>query len=648
MFEHVLSKGKIGNVEIKNRFVMPAMGSGHTEPDGTVGEKAIEYYAARARGGFGLVITEFANVDPPGLCAFNQLRFHSDEFIPGFEKLAAAVHAGGATAFLQIHHGGRWADSRVANTPTVSSSPMMWHFRNEIVHELTTREVYDLIEKFGDAALRAKKAGYDGVELHGAHGYLIPQFMSAHVNRRIDEFGGDITGRARFPTSIIENVKHKCGADFPVGVRLSGDEIVDGGMKINETRVMAKLLEKAGADVLHISVGIPSAMQPSDRESKASLASYWHPMGFNTYAAEEIKKSVKIPIITVGRIVDPAMADAVIEDGMADFITLGRGSIADPEFPKKVLEGRTGEITPCVGCMSICLTLPDDEGLAPGTSCVFNPFSGHETDMKIGPADKSKTIVVVGGGVGGLEAAWVSASRGHKVILFEKNGKLGGQLHPASMPPFKQGYSVAIKYFDTMCKKHGVDIRLNTEATADMVISLKPDVVILSTGAIPAGLDVENDGIEVVQATDVLNGNVVTGKNVLVVGKGGVAGLETAHLLLTQMRTVDVAEMLEEVDTKNVTRFAFQKALRDAGVDIMTSTKVERFTKDGAVCSTPKGQVTLSGYDTVVLAVGAQPYNPLEKELEGKVPEVHVIGDAKEARRIEDAVKEGADLAIRI
>ena len=648
MFENVLSKGKIGSVEIRNRFVMPAMGSGHSEPDGTVGDKAIEYYAERSRGGFGLIITEFTNVDPPGLVAFNQFRLHSDEYIPGFKKMADAVHAGGAKVFMQIHHGGWWADSRVARKQTVSSSPMVWHVRDELVHEMTTQEVYDLIEKFGDTALRAKKAGYDGVELHAAHGYLAPQFMSPYVNRRIDEFGGDISGRARFPIRIIENVKQKCGADFPVCVRISGDEIVDGGMRINETRVMAKMFEKAGADALHVSVGIPSAMPTWHKDSSASLASYRHPMGFNTYAAEEIKKSVRIPIIAVGRIVDPAMADAVVEDGMADFVTLARGSIADPEFPNKVLEGRTDEIIPCTGCMSICLTIPAEDGMATGTSCILNPFSGHETEMKIEPAKQSKTVVIVGGGVGGLEAAWISAMRGHKVILFEKNEKLGGQTNTASMPPFKQGFARAVKYFDTMCKKHGVDIRLKTEATADKIISLEPDVVILSTGATPVGLDVPNDGIEVVQATEVLDGNIVTGKNVLVVERGGVVGPETAHVLLTQMRSVTVVEALDDLDSKLVGKDSFTKILRDGGVNIMTSTRVERLTKDGAICSTPEGEITLSGYDTVVLAMGAQPYNLLEKELKGKTPEIHVIGDAKEVRRIENAVREGAELAISI
>ena len=642
MFENVLSKGYIGNVELRNRLVMPSMGSNRTEPGGLIGEELIEYYATRARGGFGLIITEYTGIDPGGLFSPNQLKIHSDEYIPGFKRLAGAIHAGGAKAFMQLFHGGRAAPSFVIGHPPVSPSVISAPGIDELLRELTNGEVYDLIGKFGDAALRAKKADYDGVELHGSHGYLIQQFMSASVNRRTDEFGGDILGRSRFATEVIKNVKQKCGADFPVIVRISGDEMFDGGMKLNETRVMGKILEKAGADAFNISAGAWGLLI-------YSIAPYTTPMGFNTYAAEEIKKSVKIPVIAVGRIADPAMADAVIEDGMADFIGLGRASLADPEFPNKLREGRADEISPCIGCMNGCLTAPDKERTQVRTECSVNAFSGHETYMKIEPANKLKTIVVVGGGVAGLEAAWISAARGHKVILFEKNGNPGGHAHTAGMPPGKQPYAAAIKYYITMCRKYGVDMRLSTEATADMVVSIAPDAVILGTGARPKELQIPNDGIAVAQAAEVLNGEIIPGSNVLVVG-GSLIGLDTAVFLLSQLRSATVVEMLDQAGEElfETLHYSAFKTLRDGAVDVLTSTKVESFTKDGAVCSTPKGEVTLSGYDMVVLAVGSQPYNPLEKELEGRVPEIHVIGDAVYARRFREAVREGAEVALKI
>ena len=623
---------------------MPAMGSGHSTKEGTIGEESVCYYEARAKGGFGLIITEYVAVDPHGLGAVNELRLYSDEYIPGFKRMIDACHSHGAKVFIQLHHGGVWADSSLSpGFPTVSASPLVWYVRNELVHELTTQEVYDMIERFGDAALRAKKAGADGVELHGGHGYLIPQFMSEAGNKRIDEFGGDILGRSRFPTQIIRNIKKKCGEDFVVTMRISGDESIEGGMKTLEMRAMVKLLEQAGLDGLNVTVDMPMAYGDAGRSS----GSYRAPMGFITGIAKEIKKSVNIPVITVGRIIDPSLADMIIEDGIADFVALGRTSIADSEFPLKVQEGRTDEISPCTGCMSACLTTPDENGVSTGASCAFNPFSGREYEMKIEPAAQKKNVVIVGAGVAGLEAAWILASRGHKVTLLEKADRPGGQALTASIPPCKQGFAVAVKHYVVLCKKYGVDIRTNTEATAELILDLKPDAVILSTGATPIVLNTPNEGIPVVQAVDVINGKVVAGQNVIVVG-GGLVGLETAELLLTQMRKVTIVEMREDIGDDMFTKMMHIGPLTKGGVKILTSTKVERFVKDGAVCSTADGEITLSGHDMIISAVGSRAYDPLEKELEGKLPELYVVGDAVQPRRIKDAVLEAARLAIKI
>lgn len=639
MFENVLKSGKIGNVELKNRFVMPSMGSGQTSSCGEVTDQTIAYYTARARGGFGLIITEFTGVDISGLCGHSQFKIYSDNFIPGFVKLVNAIHENGAKTFMQLHHAGRVGSSNVTGQQLISSSTIALPIIGTTVREMTTEEVYDMIEKFGDAALRAKKIGYDGVELHGGHGYLIAQFLSGYLNRRVDEFGGDITGRAAFAVGIIRNIKKKCGDDFPVIMRIAGDERINGGMKLNETKIIVKMLENAGVDAIHVTAGLPFA-----RDDKGySMASYRHATGINTDLSVEIKKVVKIPVIVVGRIVDPTMAEAIIEDGMADFIALGRASIADPEFPKKVMEGRINEISPCTGCMSTCITGPD----TPGTTCAFNPFSGNETTLKIDSAMNSKKVVVVGGGVGGLEAAWIAACRGHKVILLEKEARLGGQVRAASMPYPKQRFAAVVKYYITMCKKYDVDIRLNTNVTTELIVSVDPDVVILATGATPIKLEIPNDGVRVEQAIDILNGVVLPGRNVLVVG-GGLVGIETAEFLMIQRCSATVVEMTDTAGEDMVDKEATFKELYDGGIKILTSTKVKRLTVDGAVCVTPQGEITLDGYDMVVMAVGSRANNPFEKELREKISDVYVIGDAKAARRIKDAVREAAEVAIKI
>ena len=639
MFEYLLKPGRIGTCEIKNRFVMPSMGSGHSQAGGMINEETIEYYCERARGGFGLIVAEFSGVDVEGLCSIPQFRIYSDDFIPVYRKLSDAIHAAGAKTFLQLHHAGRVGDSAVTGRQLVSSSRIPSPVAAEPIRSLRTDEVYALIERFGDAAVRAKAAGFDGVELHGGHGYMIAQFMSAYLNKRTDEFGGDILGRAKFPTGIVRNIKEKCGEDFPVMLKMAGDELVEGSMHLNETRVFARLLEEAGLDALTITVGLPFAFG----DHAASLPSFRFPIGFNSYSAEEIRHSVSIPVITIGRIVDPAMADTIIRDGMADFVALGRASIADPHFPQKVAEGRPEEIVPCVGCMATCITGPG----TPGTTCAFNPFSGRESELKITPAERKKKIVVVGGGLAGLEASWVLAARGHRVILLEKEEEPGGQARAASVPCNKQKIAQVIRFYMTMCRKHGVDIRLHTEATADSVLALEPDAVILCTGAVPVQMDVTNEGIEVLQAIDILNGEVIPGRRCLVIG-GSMIGLETAEYLMMLHRKVTVLAEEDSVGSDIVTADLFMEGLDKGGVMIRTGTTVRRFTADGAVCSDRNGEYVLSEFDTAVLAAGMESWNPLEEQLRGKVGELFVIGDAVRPRRMHDAVREAAETAARI
>jgi 2,4-dienoyl-CoA reductase-like NADH-dependent reductase (Old Yellow Enzyme family)/thioredoxin reductase len=643
MFNHILSPCKIGQLEIPNRFVMPGMGVNH---NGTVDETTLAWYGARAQGGFGLIITEFFAIEKRGIAVPGEIVFDNDDLIPSVSKLPEHIHnlGTGTKIFMQIHHAGRETVSYFTGEQPVSASAIPCPVNRELVKELSTEETYELIEKFGDTALRAKKAGFDGIELHAGHGYLLTQFMSSYVNRRTDEFGGDLTSRARFGVEVVKNIKKKCGSDFPVCMRLSGDEVVESGRNIRETALLAKLLEEAGVDAFNISTGVYAVMH-------YQVAPYPVTPGFNVSAAEAVKKAVSVPVIAVGRINDPVLMESLIEEGSCDFVALGRESIADNALPNKIRDNKIDEISPCVGCNTRCQGASGSVPEARGISCAFNPFSGNELNLKIQPSDYSKHIVVIGGGVGGLEAAWVSALRGHKVTLLEKSDKLGGQIVYGCVPPNKAELARAVKYYITMCKKYNVDIKMNFEASKEIVAELKPDVVILATGATPIQPNIPNDGIPVVQALDLLGGKVQAGNRVLVIG-GGLVGLETAEFLSSQLRSSSVIEMLDTVGNGigDSVKYFIMKNLKESNVDIHTGLKVEKFTKDGAICTSKEGEVTLTGYDMVVLAMGTKSYNPLETELNSEDYDLYVIGDAldKNAKTIAAAVDSAARLAITI
>ncbi|MFA5450204.1 MAG: FAD-dependent oxidoreductase [Clostridia bacterium] len=641
MFKNILSKGKIGSLELKNRFVMPPMGTSKIGYDGLVNENLIRYYEERARGDFGLIIVEFAAVDPIGKALPDQILISDDTFIPKLKELAHRIHGAGGKAFIQLQHAGRQTVSQITGFQPVAPSAIACPTMHETPRALGTQEVYELVEKFGDAAVRAKKAGFDGVELHGAHGYLIAQFLSAFSNKRIDEFGGDITSRAKFAVDIIKNIKEKCGKNFPISFRISGDEKMSGGMEAEEAAAMARIIEAAGADAIHVSVGMYGSLE-------WTIAPAAVPQGFNIPDTRIIKKAVKVPVIAVGRIVDPVFADKLIADGDADFVSFGRGSLADPFLPAKIKEGRYNEVLQCIGCMTRCQgfkVLESDKGV----SCMVNPFAGFESEREITPAARVKNIVVVGGGPAGLMSAWVAAARGHRVTLLEKGERLGGQFLPASVPPAKHDMLNSIKYYVKMCEKYGVDIKTNTEATAETIEALRPDEVVLATGAESLECGFTEKGIPIIQAIDILNGVKPLGNDVLIIG-GGLIGLETAEHLAVQGKRVTVIEMQEEVaqELHFSTRMILLKTLQDKNVKIMTNTKIQELTEGGAVCASIDGVVDLTGYDTVVWATGMHSYNPLESKLKDKVDTVHVIGDALMARGGAFALDEGLRLGLSL
>lgn len=633
---------EIGSMRVPNRFVVPPQGTNLAKEDGSVSPTMINYYEERAKGGFGLIIIEVTGVSPDGRAIIRQSALWSDEYIEGYAKLAEAVHKHGAKIAVQIHHAGRQTfPANIGNLQPISSSPIPCPICQVISREMTTPEVYEMIDKFVQTAVRCKKAGVDAVEIHAAHGYLIAQFMSAYSNRRTDEFGGSFENRIRFPCLIIQGIRRELGNDYPIIFRISADEKVPGGRNIIETIAVCRAMEEAGADAMHISAGCYGSLdwiiQPSDV-----------PLGVLADFSDEVKRSVSVPVIAVGRINDPHIAETLIVTERADMVALGRQSITDAHFPNKVLAGELDEISPCIGCNQGCL---GEIFAGFEATCVVNPFAARAIGLwPAKPAEKTKKVFVVGGGPGGLQCSWVLAMRGHDVTLLEKENELGGQFLIASYPTGKGDLAKPIRYYRVMCEKYGVKIRLNTEATEDLIKEEKPDAVVLATGGLPLIPEIKGiDNPSFVNANDVLLGKVSVGGKVLIAG-GGLIGAETADFLGHYGKDITIVELKDTIaaDVNNVVRISLMQRLKEYSTVLMPNTEIIEFFEDGVVVKQDGKEITLRGFDTVVLALGAESYNPLEDKVKSLVSEVYVIGDAKVAGKILKATEAAAEVSVKI
>ncbi len=636
--DNLFSPFSIGSLEIKNRIVMPPMATHYATSEGLVTDRQTAYYIERAKGGVGYITVEHTGILQNGKASPNMLLITTDEHASAIEGLIKAVHAAGGKIVVQINHAGRQTASQVTGFPIVGASPIRCPTRNEVPRELSVGEIQEIIEAFTVAAGRVKTAGADGVELHMAHGYLICSFLSPFSNQRRDQYGGDLQGRARLAVEVLRSVRSRVGRDFPVICRLSGDEYIDGGIKIAETRQVARLLEKEGADALHISACSASS-------GYLNHPSYYVEEGVFVHLAQAVKSEVEIPVIAVGRIRNPIMADQIIRDGKADLVSMGRALIADPQLPNKVAAGRFRDIIPCISCNRCIQTLRQG-----GVRCTVNPEAGNEQKFRPAGADQPKTVWVVGGGPGGLKAAEIAALRGHRVTVFERDARLGGRVKVAALPPKKDVLNDFVDYLRRRVNDLGVSVETGREFTGDALDPARPDVVILATGAVqglPDWKGVKTSGA--LSVDDALLNEEKIGKKVLVVGGGGV-GAETADYLSERGREVTLVEMLGQIASDLVFHMQhyLSERLLKKGVTILTSTRVKELGKGYAVVEDASGVRRIDGFDTIVLAVGSIPDNRLARSLEGKVPELYVIGDAAQPRQILEAVYEGEEIAAKI
>ncbi|MEA4973817.1 MAG: FAD-dependent oxidoreductase [Candidatus Metalachnospira sp.] len=633
-YNKLFEKGKIGKITIKNRCAMMPMGTVYADKDGMATERLVTYYEERARGGIGLIINEYTGVDDiDSIPTIGNLRAARDYNIPALERLTNAVHKYDCKIFAQIHHGGMTSKPALTGHQSLSPSGVPAANGAPVPKEMTIEEIKAVQQKFIDAAVRCQKAGYDGVELHGAHSYLIAQFFSKYYNKRTDEYGGDVENRTRFISEIIDSIRKVVRPDFVVGMRMSGDEMVEGQMTLEDGLEIAKYLEKK-LDYINVSNGCA-------QNGDANCDPYSFVPGWKKHVAKAFKDALSVPVIATNTIKDPDWAEQLIEDGICDFVGLGRSQFADPEFVKKAKEGRADEIVKCIGCMYCRERLMADMPI----ECSINPMLGVEYIYEnIEKNGKSKSVVVIGGGPGGMEAAITLANKNFKVTLVDKNDRLGGTLNVADKAKGKHVITDYVKTMEKLVEKAGVNVVLNTEATPENIKKYNPVGVFIAVGAEPVNPPIKGiDGANVYKPEDVLLDNVkITGK-VAVVGTG-LTGLEVLEKLGDEGCELTAVEMLSDIGPgvfPPIRKYIIADIMSHNLVSYVAHKLLEIKEKSIVLENISTGETVEAACDSVVVSLGVAPKKGLVESFEKEFDRVIVIGDASKGGRIHNATKDG-------
>jgi 2,4-dienoyl-CoA reductase-like NADH-dependent reductase (Old Yellow Enzyme family)/thioredoxin reductase len=642
MFRFLFQPFGFHSLVLRNRIICGPMEKNLCTEEGLVTERYADYVEERARGQAGLILLESAYVDRGGKARRYQMGLHDDKVIGPLRRLVDRAHRHGSAVGVQLHHGGRTCQERINGFQPIAPSPVACSVLagGDMPREMTIGDIEEVIEGFRLAAMRSMEAGVDVLEIHGAHGYLVGQFLSPYTNRRTDEYGGDFSHRCRFPVEVIRAVRDAVGAGVPLFYRISADEFVDGGLTLEDTLPFAKVLEREGVDLIDVSAGIYESgfmiVQPME-----------FPLGGYVYMARAFKETVEVPVSIAGRICDAMQAETIVEQGHADLVTMTRAFHADPEFPRKALEGRFDDICLCIGCNQGCTDrLREDVPL----TCILNTRAGYEREFCLRPAKRRKRVWVAGGGPAGLKAAAVCALRGHRVRLFERAAELGGLVRYLSRIEHKSDFGQGMRFLIRQAQKSGVNFELGVALDASMLRNDPPEEVILATGSHVGEFDVPGlDRFPCYPFVQAFDSPDSLGSRVLVYG-GGMIGCETALYLAEQGRDVVVVEPGDELvkDLGPRAKWFLVRRLHDhPRMSVLVGFALEEQRDGIVVVRSSEKRMELAGMDALVNALLRLPEEGLRQQIEtvGFAGHVTAVGDCFRPANVMEATHRATEVA---